>query len=117
MEYVFRFLLGFAVTLAGSWIAILSMRRTIRENANELKKIEDELEEAENNLTEPASYIWVDVDDHRPMRNGECIVEYCFDAYPDVRFHSVHDFYVHENRFQHEGFHGLKVVRWAELPR
>jgi hypothetical protein len=29
----------------------------------------------------------------------------------------VHDFNVRENRFQHEGFHGLRVVRWAELPR
>lgn len=117
MEYVYRFLSGFAVTLMGCMIALLSMRRTIRENANELKKIEDELEEAENNLTEPASYIWVDVDDHRPTHNGECLVEYYFETCPDVRFHSVFDFDIRADRFQHEGFHGLKVGRWAELPR
>ncbi|MBO7309525.1 MAG: hypothetical protein J6V38_07845 [Kiritimatiellae bacterium] len=110
MEYVFRFLSGFAVTLMGCLIALLSMRRTIRENAHEL-------EETEKNLTKLPSYIWVDVNDRLPISDGEYLVEYCFENYPDVRMHAIYDFDVRLDRFQHEGFHGMKVVRWAELPR
>ena len=110
MEHVFSFLFGFAMTLTGCTLAILSMRRALREN-------ERELEESKKNLTKPESYIWVDVNDHRPMHNREYLVEYHFESCPDVMFHSVHDFNIRENRFQHEGFHGLTVVRWAELPK
>ena len=110
MDYLFKFLIGFAVTFIGCELAILITRRGIRKNARML-------EEIQNNLTKPESYIWVNVDDRRPIHNREYLVEYYFTACPDVRFHSVHDFYVRENRFQHEGFHGLRVVRWAELPR
>lgn len=110
MEHVFSFLFGFAMTLTGCVLAILSMRRTIRENVHKL-------EESKNNLTKPESYIWENVDDRRPVHNREYLVEYYFETCPTVCFHSVHDFDIRENRFQHEGFHGLTVVRWAELPR
>lgn len=110
MEYVFRCLFGFAVTFISCEIAILITCRRIRNCKQELKFLRER-------ITKPESYIWVDVDDRRPIHNREYLVEYCFESCPDVRFHSVHDFNIRENRFQHEGFHGLKVVRWAELPR
>ena len=112
MEHVFSFLFGFAMTLTGCVLAILSMRRTIRENAHKL-------EESKNDLTKPESYIWVNVEDRLPTQNQEYLVEYCYESNPDMRFASVHWFYVRERRFQYEDFPGfnLKVVRWAELPR
>lgn len=110
MEYVFRCLFGFAMTFIGCELAILITCRRITRYKQELKLHRER-------LTKPESYIWVDVDDHLPVHNREYLVEYRFEKYPDVRFHSVHDFDIRENRFQHEGFEGLKVVRWAELPR
>lgn len=110
MEYVFRCLFGFAVTFIGCEIAILITCRRIRNCKQELQFLRER-------ITKPESYIWVNADDRRPTHNREYLVEYCYEPYPDVRFHSVHDFKVREDRFQHEGFHGLRVVRWAELPR
>lgn len=110
MGYVYRFLLGFSVTFVGCEVAILIMRRRIEKYKLEVRVHRDR-------LTRPESYIWVNVEYHPPEHNGEYLVEYCFENYPDVKFHSVHSFDIRENRFQHEGFHGLKVVRWAELPK
>ena len=110
MEYVFCFLVGFVVTLIGSWIAVAATEQDVRNARSELKNLRAR-------LTKPESYIWVDVGDHLPTHNREYLVEYCFENYPDCLFHSVHDFNIRENRFQYEGFHGLKVVRWAELPK
>lgn len=110
MEYVFRCLFGFALTFIGCEIAILITCRRIRNCKRELKFLRER-------ITKPESYIWVDVEDRLPVHNREYLVEYYFEEQPNARFHSVHDFQIRENRFQHEGFHGLKVVRWAELPR
>lgn len=110
MEYVFRFLFGFAAMSVGCWLAILIYNLRIRRCKRELTLLQDR-------LTKPESYIWVNVDDRLPVHNREYLVEYCFESNPNMRFHSVHDFYIRENRFQHEGFHGLRVVRWAELPK
>ncbi len=110
MDYVFRFLFGFAVTFIGCELAILITRRGIRKNARML-------EELKSNLTKPESYIWVNVEDRLPVHNRDYLVEYYFEVNPNLRYHSVHEFQIREHRFEYDGFHGLKVVRWAELPR
>lgn len=111
MEYVLRVLFsGLLFILAGFMFGTVFWSRWDR-------KLRKKSEESENNLTKPESYIWVNVDDRRPIHNREYLVEYHFESCPDVMFHSVHDFNIRENRFQHEGFHGLTVVRWAELPK
>lgn len=117
MEYVFRFLLGFLVTWAGCFLASLIMVGRIRKRQVELNRLKFNLDRYRESLTKPASHIWVDVEDRLPTHNREYLVEYCFGDFPDRLFHSVHDFDIRENRFQHEGFRNLKVVRWAELPR
>lgn len=109
MEYAFRFLVGFAVTLLGCWIAVAATEQDVRNARSELKNLRAR-------LTKPESYIWVDVDDHLPTCDQECVVEYCFGE-SGPRSHGVHAFSVSENRFEFEGFHGLKVLRWAELPK
>ena len=110
MEYVFRFLFGFLVTFAGCEIAILLTRRRVAICKSDLKFYRER-------LTKPVSYIWIRVEDHYPERDGDYLVEYSFEANPMILFHSVHRYMVREERFQHEGFAGLKVHRWAELPK
>lgn len=111
MEYMLRCVIsGFVFILCGFMFGAVYW--SYRE-----RKFREKLNRDEIPLTDPESYIWVNANDYLPIHNREYLVEYCFEACPDVRFHSVHDFNIRENRFQHEGFHGLKVVRWAELPR
>lgn len=111
MEYVFRFLFGFLVTFAGCEIAILIMRRRVTIYKHDLKFFQER-------LTKPESYIWVRVEDHPPERTGEYLVEYTFDDQPpSCPFYSVHAYSVIQERFEHDGFRGLKVHRWAELPK
>lgn len=109
MEYVFRCLFGFAMTFIGCEIAILITCIRIRNCKQELKFLRER-------LTKPESYIWVNVTDRLPVHNREYLVEYHFGSSNEL-FHSVHEFQIRENRFEYEGFKGLKVVRWAELPR
>ena len=109
MDYVFRCLFGFAMTFIGCEIAILITCIRIRNCKQELKFLRER-------LTKPESYVWVNAEDHLPTQNRDYLVEYCF-GNSTTRFYSVHTFYVRENRFQHEGWEGLKVIRWAELPK
>ena len=111
MEYVLRCLLsGLLFMLSGFIFGTVFWSRRER-------KFRERLDAARDELTEPESYIWVNVEDRLPVHDREYIVEYTFESNSNIRFHSIHDFMIRENRFQHEGFHGLKVVRWAELPK
>ena len=110
MEYVFRFLIGFLVTFAGCGVAIFILSRRIEEYKLKLRVYEE-------SLTKPESYIWVRVEAYLPERDGYYLVEYSFESSRNLRFHSVHGFRVSDGRFQPEGFDGLKVHRWAELPK
>lgn len=110
MEYVLRVLFsGLLFILSGFMFgtAFWSYRE---------RKHREKQDETETALAEPESYIWVKVEDHLPTREVECVVEYCFDG-RGFKFYDVLRFYPREGRFQCEGYQGMKVVRWAELPR
>lgn len=80
------------------------------------RKFREKLSATKGDLTEPESYIWVNVDDRLPTRSDVYVVEYCFGD-SGSRYYSAHRFDVRENRFEYEGYKDLKVIRWAELPR
>lgn len=56
---------------------------------------------------------WISVKDRLPTESGAYLVSYKFES--EHRYFGVHDYYVGE-RFQHEGFRGLKVTHWMPLP-
>ena len=111
MEYVIRFLLGVLVTFIGCEIAILIMRGRIVDYRLQLKRYRE-------SLTEPEAYVWVRVDAYRPKQDGEYLVEYVFDdRSSSPRFYAVYSYSTLDERFDHEGFRGSKILRWAELPK
>lgn len=111
MSYVFDFTYGFTLVLIGGALGLyIIMNGFIEEKRRELNDLNE-------NLTKPESYIWIDCNERYPMCDGEYLVEYYFEDNVNMRFHSVHRFDAREKRFSYEGFKELKVIRWAELPK
>lgn len=110
MEYVFRLMLGCAVTFVGCMISILATSQRIRQCKLELKRLREQ-------LTKPESYVWIDVSDHLPKRDGRYLVEYEFVDFPlSSRYATVTKYYSDEQCFNVNP-REMRVVRWAKLPK
>ena len=110
MDYIFRCVFGFLMTFVGCEIAIMLASRRIRMKRRELEKLKA-------SLTKPESYVWIDVTDHLPTRDGLYLIEYSFKSFQFSRSYIVLRFCVDEQRFQNINLLDVSVIRWAELPK